>query len=524
VRLRTKWILLGLVALFSLYLSAANFVGEEQRKAAWWWPDEVMRLGLDLRGGVHIVIGPDLDAAIAQELDHIGSSLETQLEDAKVTGVTSLVEGQRLLVKPATAADRDAVRKILDDDERIQVSASGDYDLAVALTPDWIREVRERAMLQSIEVLRRRIDDPATGIPESVVTRQGTDRILVQIPGMSRVPDIFRQTGFLEFKIVRDYALTEELLRAKYPDGLPEGTTVELEKEKGGDRVLGAYLVPQAADMTGDQLEDARVTFDNTRNERQVSFTWSADGGRAFGALTEKNIGQQLAILLDHNVYSAPRINSRISRNGVITGSFTTAEASDLAVILRAGALPIPTRIEEERTIGPALGHESIRRGGWASIAGLLVVVVFMTVYYRRSGLYAAIALAMNVVLLLAVLSLFEATLTMPGIAGLVLTMGMAVDANVLIFERIREELRSGRTPRAAIATGFDKALWTILDSNMTTLITAVILYQYGTGPIKGFAVTLAVGILTSVFTAIVVTRALYEWKPGDAPVTELSV
>jgi preprotein translocase subunit SecD len=338
------------------------------------------------------------------------------------------------------------------------------------------------------------------------------------------VPDIFRQTGHLEFKIVQDYALTEELLKAKHPDGLPAGTVVSPQLEKKTNKVLGVYLLPEAADMRGDQLEDARVTFDNTRSERQVSFTWTADGGRQFGYLTEKNIGQQLAIVIDGNVISAPRIQSRISRQGVITGNFSAEEASDLAVVLRSGALPIPTRIEEQRTIGPALGADSIRRGAIASVVALVLVVGFMAVYYRRSGLYAAFALIVNMLLLLALLSISHSTLTMPGIAGLVLTVGMAVDANVLIFERIREELRSGRTPRAAIATGFDRAFWTILDSNITSLIAAVVLYQYGTGPIKGFAVTLSVGIVTSVFAAIVVTRALYDWKPGNAPVSGLSV
>jgi preprotein translocase subunit SecD/SecD/SecF fusion protein len=384
--------------------------------------------------------------------------------------------------------------------------------------------VRERAMKQAIEVLRRRIDDPETGILESVVTRKGSDKILVEIPGMSRVPDIFRQTGHLEFKIVQDAALTEELLRAKHPNGLPAGTMIALEQEKGTDRVTSAYLVPEKADMRGEQLEDARVSFGQTRAEWIVNFTWTADGGRAFGELTEKHIGQPLAIVIDGNVVSAPTIQSRIARNGQITGNFSADTASDLAIVLRSGALPIPTRIEEERTIGPALGADSIRSGGIASIIALAAVVVFMVVYYRLSGVYASIALAANVVLLLALLSIAQATLTMPGIAGLVLTMGMAVDANVIIFERIREELSSGRTPRAAIAAGFDRAFATILDSNVTTFIAGVALYFVGTGPIVGFAVTLMVGIVTSVFTAIVVSRALFDWRPGNAPVAELSI
>jgi len=526
VSLRTKWILLGLLMLFCTWISAANFIPEEQRKATPLWVDDVMRLGLDLRGGVHIVLGPDLDAAVRQELTAIKNGVEQQLADDKVTGVTSSVDptAHRLLLKPSTTADRAAVEKVLGEYDTIDVANEGDYDLSVTLTDEWLVEVHKRAIDQSIEVIRRRIDDPLTGIPESVVTRQGTDRILVQIPGVSRVPDIFRQTGHLEFKIVEDYAQTEELLRAKHSGGLPAGMVIAPELEKKTNAVLGAYLLPEAANMRGDQLEDARVTFDQTRAERQVSFTWSADAGREFGDLTEANRGRQLAILLDGSVVSAPVIQSRITQQGVITGNFSAEEANDLAVILRSGALPIPVRIEEERTIGPALGADSIRAGGIASIVALAVVVAFMAVYYRKSGLYAAIALAVNVVVLLALLSLGRATLTMPGIAGLILTMGMAVDANVLIFERIREELRSGRTPRAAIATGFERALWTILDSNITTLIAAIVLFQYGTGPIKGFAVTLAVGILTSVFTALVVTRALYQWKPGDAPVSELSV
>jgi preprotein translocase subunit SecD len=266
------------------------------------------------------------------------------------------------------------------------------------------------------------------------------------------------------------------------------------------------------------------VQFDNRVNEWQVSFTWNPEGGRIFGELTEKNLQKPLAIILDGQVYSAPIIRDRISRQGQITGRFSSEEARDLAVVLRAGALPIPVKIEEERTIGPALGQDSIRRGVWASLAGFVLVVAFTVGYYRMSGGYASIALLVNLVMLVGLMGLFEGTLTMPGIAGLVLTVGMAVDANVIIFERIREELRAGRTPRAAIAAGFQKALWTILDANITTLITALVLFEYGTGPIKGFAVTLSVGILTSVFSALVVTRVLYELYPGTRPVTQLSI
>jgi preprotein translocase subunit SecD len=513
----------ALLVLWFGWFALGSFFPDETRKASWWLPDSAIRLGLDLRGGVHIVIGPDLEVAVAHELSVIQDGLERALERKQVTGTRFVPSPSELRVQPGAPSDLAAIREELADDQRVTLREDG-ADLVLVLTPEWTREVRERAMLQALEVLRRRIDDPQTGIPESVVTRQGQDRILIEIPGVDRVPDIFRKTGYLEFKIVQDSAPTEELLRAKYKDGLPPGTEIAVEQERKTERVIAAYLVPVQADINGDFLTDAQVQFDNRVNEWQVSFTWNPEGGRIFGELTEKNLQKPLAIILDDFVYSAPVIRDRISRQGQITGRFSSEEARDLAVVLRAGALPIPVKIEEERTIGPALGQDSIRRGVWASLAGFVLVVAFTIGYYRMSGGYASVALLVNLVMLVGLMSLFEGTLTMPGIAGLVLTVGMAVDANVIIFERIREELRAGRTPRAAIGAGFQKALWTILDANITTLITALVLFEYGTGPIKGFAVTLSVGILTSVFSALVVTRILYELHPGHKPVTQLSI
>jgi preprotein translocase subunit SecD len=523
VSLRTRILGVAFLVLWVGWFALGSFFPDEQRKASWWLPDSAIRLGLDLRGGVHIVIGPDLEVAVAHELSVIQDGLERALERKQVTGTRFVASATELRVQPGAPADAAALREELEDDQRVTLREDG-ADLVLTLTPDWTREVRERAMLQALEVLRRRIDDPQTGIPESVVTRQGQDRILIEIPGVDRVPDIFRKTGYLEFKIVQDQAPTEELLRAKHPDGLPAGTEIAVEKERKTERVIAAYLVPVQADINGDFLTDAQVHFDNRVNEWQVGFTWNPEGGRIFGELTEKNLQKPLAIILDDLVYSAPVIRDRISRQGQITGRFSSEEARDLAVVLRAGALPIPVKIEEERTIGPALGQDSIRRGVWASLAGFVLVVAFTIGYYRMSGGYASLALLVNLVLLVGLMGLFEGTLTMPGIAGLVLTVGMAVDANVIVFERIREELRAGRTPRAAIGAGFQKALWTILDANITTLITALVLFEYGTGPIKGFAVTLSVGILTSVFSALVVTRILYELHPGHKPVTQLSI
>jgi preprotein translocase subunit SecD len=277
------------------------------------------------------------------------------------------------------------------------------------------------------------------------------------------------------------------------------------------------------ADITGDYLDDARLQFDQQQRPI-VEFRFNPTGGEIFGELTEKSIGKPMAIILDDNVYSAPVIRGRISTRGQIEGNYTADEAADLAVILRAGSLSVPVVIEEERTVGPGLGQDSIESGARACLIGLMIILAFVVGYYRMSGAFASFALLANLVMLVGLMSLFEATLTLPGIAGLVLTVGMAVDANVIIFERIREELRSGKAVRAAIATGFQKATWTVLDANLTTLFTAVILFRFGTGPIKGFAVTLSIGIVTSVFSALVITRLLYQLYLGNRNPSTLSI
>jgi len=522
--LRWRVVSVALLVLVLAYLAIANFFPRESREQAWYLPDEGLRLGLDLQGGIHLVISPDLEAAVSQELGHLEDSLSRLFEEKEITGARTFVEGSQIVVTAAGASDAEAIRDLVREYETLQVVESDAERIALTLTDEWRVEVHERAMLQVLEVYRRRVNDPSTGIPESVVTRQGRDRVLIQFPGISRVPDIFRRTGHLEFKIIQDTDQSEDLLRAKHPEGLPDGTEVVFEREKETQRILGAYLVPQTADITGDYLVDARMGFDSRVAEWHVRFTWSREGAEIFAEITENNIGEPLGIILDGQVYSAPSIKSRISREGIITGRFSSEDAADLAIILRAGALPIQVTIEEERTIGPALGADSIRRGVRASILGLLVVVAFSVGYYRLSGGYASLALLANLLMLVGLMSLFEGTLTLPGIAGLVLTVGMAVDANVIIFERIREELRGGRAPRPAIATGFRKALWTILDANITTLITAIVLFEYGTGPIQGFAVTLSVGILTSVFAALVITRLAFAIYPGTRHVEQVSI
>jgi len=515
------------LVLLGTYLTIVNFVPQETRRAHWWLPDQGIRLGLDLQGGIHWVLGAKLNVAIEHELDHLRARLLEQLAEAKIVPQRMAVESQQLVVELGSATDVEKVRSLAEETRVLRVAKEEGSTLVLELQAAWVRDVREKGMAQVLEVLRRRIEDPIQGIQDSVVSRQGDDRILVQIPGgqmdRARARDMLKVTGFLEFKIVRDQAPTEELLLAKYKDGLPEDTEIVYEREKTGNRVVSAFLVPKSPDLTGDYLSDARVSFD--RQQRPVvHFQFNADGGKIFGELTEKNVGRPLAIVLDKQVYSAPNIRERIGNQGQIEGRFTSQQAADLAVVLRSGSLAIPVAIEEERTVGPELGADSIRSGLRASLVAVALVVIFATVYYKLSGIYASIALVANLFLLLGIMSIAGATLTLPGIAGLVLTVGMAIDANVIIFERIREEIRNGRTPRAAIATGFNKALWTILDANICALISGIVLFQYGTGPIKGFAVTLCIGILTSVFAAIVVTRLLYALWPGDRRVAELSI
>jgi preprotein translocase subunit SecD len=525
MNLRWRIALVSALVLYFTFLTVANFIPKEQRLASPLLPDEGLRLGLDLQGGIHWVLGVKLEQAEEQELDHLRHNLTLYADEEDFEIESATVEQGRLVVAPGGSADR--VREWAQETGALSARGDDAARLEFALNSDAIAAVRKRGMDQVLEVLRARITDPIKGIADSVVTRQGDDRVLVQIPGgqvdRASLRDLVRVTGFLEFKIVRDSALTEELLLAKHPNGLPADTAIVTERDKDTARVLNAYLVNKTADITGQYLQDARVGFDRQQRP-MVEFTFNSEGGRIFGELTEANIGEPLAIVLDDRVYSAPNIRSRIGARGVIEGRFTAQEAADLAVVLRSGSLPIPVAIEEERTIGPALGADSIRHGIQASVASLIAVLVFAVVYYRLSGVYATIAITAGMITIVGLMAMSRATLTMPGIAGLVLTVGMAIDGNVLIFERIREELRRNMTPRAAIRAGFSRALYPILDGHITTMITALVLYEYGTGPIKGFAVTLALGLVATVFQAVIVNRLLFAIYPGDRPVAELSI
>jgi len=525
----TRFRAIGIAVLLVVFtfIAGANFVPKAERVESDLFPDDGLRLGLDLRGGIHWVLGVELDEAITRELEFVRKSIEEQLKTDDIALASSRVEAGELILVLASEEHRSNTIAEADDTAVLESAGGTGSELRYRLTEDWTTDVRDRTMSQVLEVMRRRIDDPQTGVPDSVVTRQGNDRVLVQIPGEQidrlRARTLVETTGFLEFKIVVDSDNTEEALRARYPEGIGPDRVIVPQVDAETGTVVAAFLVPRVADITGDYLEDARLQFDQQQRPI-VEFRFNPAGGEIFGDLTASNIGQPLAIILDEEVYSAPNVRGRISTRGQITGNYTSEEAADLAVILRAGSLSVPVVIEEERTVGPGLGRDSIESGARACLIGLIIVLAFAVAYYRLSGGFAAFALLANLIFLVGLMSLFEATLTLPGVAGLVLTVGMAVDANVIIFERIREELRAGRAVRAAIATGFSKATMTVLDANLTTLFTAVILFEFGTGPIKGFAVTLSVGIVTSVFAALVVTRLLFQLYPGNRNVASLSI
>lgn len=508
--LRTRLITVGLVVLLAIILAYPSFFSPEERQASAWIPDNGLNLGLDLQGGIHWLLRIDIRTAVKQELDNSRNRIQEALEEDGFDSPAMAVDADAGTIEASGSRETlDRLTVVVEDFTTFEILPRNG-DLTLRLTEDWRDEIVRRGVTQAQEVLRRRID--GLGVTEPVIAPQGRDRILVQMPGEidpERARNILESTTFLEFKEVLDSEPNEELLLVKYPEGLPEGRQIVVTRAPEG-RVQEAFLVPETANLVGSMLEDARLSFDR-RNRPIVTFQWDVEGTRLFREFTREHIGDRMAAIIDGEVVTAPVIRSEIGRHGQIEGSFTQQEAADLAVSLRSGALPIPLLVEEERSVGPALGADSIRRGLISILIGGAAVVVFMSVYYRISGLLAVVALAVNLVIILAIMGLAGATLTMPGIAGLVLTIGMAVDANVIIFERIREETRAGRNLRNAVQQGFRRSALTILDANITTMIAAVVLYQFGRGPVQGFGVTLGIGILSSVFTALVVTRLLID-------------
>src|SRR5205809_139337 len=480
-------------------------------------------LGLDLRGGSYLLLEVDIAAAQRERLNTTIDSVRNTLRDAHI-GYTGLnVEGDAITFTiRETDRVEDAKRELakIDPDLTVEIAPDGTGTMKFSVAATETR--RRQAVEQSIEIIRRRIDE--TGKKEPTIQCEGQDRILVQLPGVDnpeRVKQLLGRTAKLTFQLVDQSVTVEDARRGRLPPGDEILPGVEEGRARGSSGA-GSYVVRKRIMVGGDTLTDAQATFQN--NEPVVSFKFDSVGGKKFGDATRENVGKPFAIVLDNKVISAPVIREPIlGGSGIISGSFTVQSASDLALLLRAGALPAPISILEERTVGAELGADSIHAGAVASVVGVVLVIVFMVLFYGLFGVFADIALMFNLSLMLGALSLLGATRTLPGIAGIALTMGMAVDANVLIYERIKEELRGGRSMLSSLEAGFTRAFGTILDSHVTTLVAGILLYWLGSGPVKGFAVTLSIGVLTSLFSAILVTRLqivtwLRRYKPKAIP------
>ncbi len=460
-------------------------------------PNEKLNLGLDLKGGSHLLIEVDFDSYHNDNIKNLTENIKILLQDELINYSIS-IENKTINIRFSNSNDIKKIKKaVVSNDKDLDIIASNN-DLKITFSNKEIAKMRRSLISQSIEIIRRRIDE--NGTKEPTIQAQGQDRILLQVPGIkdsSEVKRLLGKTAKMSFHFVSDKTFTGSvttLIDQKYSKILDDQ-----------DRV---YIVERQARINGDLLTDANPTYFEGRPA--VSFKFNKVGRKKFAQLTSQNIGRIFAIVLDNKVITAPRINTAINQgSGIISGNFTTQEATDLALLLRAGALPAPLEVIEERTVGPSLGQDSINSGTSAAILSLLLIAITMIVIYKKFGIIANIALAINIAIIIAILAIFNSTLTLPGIAGIALTMGMSVDANVLIFERIKEELKSKSNIFVALENGFAQAFRTILDSNLTTLVVAICLFIFGTGPVKGFAVTLSVGIVSSMFCAVVVSRII---------------
>src|SRR5438093_9431100 len=511
-----------------------------------WWkpqlPSKGITLGLDLQGGIQLVLEVEAESAIEIKLDRDVTTMtelfaekKLQGENVKRTGPTEITVA---LSRPEA---KEAVLTLTDDQyPMLSGRSTGNKALVFTLKADEAERIKKAAVNQALETIRNRIDE--FGVAEPLIQQQGLRQIVVQLPGVKdpgRAKALIKNTALLEFKMLdEDSALAKDL-----PSRVPAGKEEEILKSFGSkvpadDEILfertvdkessrvtkTAYLVKKRAALTGDVLTDARVSIGEFQNA-YVSINFDNTGAKLFERITSENVKKRMAIILDNTIYSAPVIQERISGGRAqITGSFTTEEANDLAIVLRAGALPAPVKILQDLTVGPSLGQDSIAKGIRSTLVAGVVVIVFMIVYYRMSGAIADFALMLNLVCLLGALAGLNATLTLPGIAGIILTIGMGVDSNVLIFERIREELRTGKPVRPAVDAGYDKAFLTIVDSHVTTLITGLALFLFGTGPIKGFAVTLCLGIAINLFTALVGTKVIFDLLNRRGRIERLSI
>ncbi|KAF0217735.1 MAG: preprotein translocase subunit [Geobacteraceae bacterium] len=500
-----------------------------------WWkgilPKDKIHLGLDLQGGTHLVMEVETLKAVEGSLDLIATDLEDTLNAENLRFKRIAKAGgdrvQLVLYDKGTAENvQKLVKKKYPELELLPAFDEGGFvNLQLRMTEKEAQDRKDKSVQQALETIRNRIDQ--FGVSEPIIQREGINHIVVQLPGIKdpkRAIELIGKTARLEFKLVDENINAATAIPATIPED------DELLMEKRVDPATGAVseiplVVKKKAMITGELLTDAQVRIDSQFNQPYVAIDFNSTGAKLFDQVTAANVGKRFAIVLDNNIYSAPVIRERISGGSAqISGSFTEKEAADLAIVLRAGSLPAPVKIIQNVTVGPSLGQDSINKGLFAGLVGVALVVVFMAIYYKLAGLVANMGMVLNIVYLMGALAALGATLTLPGIAAIVLLVGMSVDSNVLIFERIREELRLGKTPKAGLDAGYDKAFLTIMDSHVTTLITAAVLFQFGTGPVKGFAVSLSLGIIINLFTSLLATKVVFDFALSRGKVKRLSI
>ncbi len=529
--IKLRMAIYAIICLVAVYFLIPTLI--PQLPSPWneYFPKEKIHLGLDLQGGMHLVLEVDTEKALESMMERSANDLKESLMEDKVHfRKVEKAKGATISLELTEAAGRQALDKILRDHYLdLEIASSepreGGQTVILKINDKRAIDLKKLTVEHSLETIRNRVDQ--FGIAEPEIVPEGNNRIMIQLPGIKdpeRAKNLIGKTALLEFKIVDDENSLDEALRGNIPEGDIIAYGLRTDKSTG-QRGSMPYLIKNKTLLTGASLETAKVQISDRFGEPNVSIKFNSQGATDFDRITNDNVRKRLAIVLDGVVHSAPVIQERISGgNAQITGNFTMDEARDLAIVLRAGALPAPVNILEERTVGPSLGSDSIRQGIIATLIGSLLVILFMIIYYRLSGTVADLALIINVVLVLGILAAFKATLTLPGIAGLLLTVGMAVDANVLIFERIREELRTGKNIRLALDTGYKRAFITIIDTHVTGIVSAIFLIIFGTGPIKGFAVTLIIGLLASLFTAVFVTRVIFDYFTWNFNVKKLSI
>jgi|UniRef100_A0A7C4AQM1 preprotein translocase subunit SecD len=530
--LRIRFGIIGIVVLVSIFLVYPS-LGPVPAFWSKYLPDNPVRLGLDLQGGLHLILEVQADKAVEAVVDQTASEAAAMMKDEKIRYSDIRREPSATIEIVLKDAEQAALfdQKVLDKLHNFKKISSTPVDrgieIKLQMDPKSQESIKQKAVRQAVDTIRNRVD--ALGVAEPDVVIHGADRIIVQLPGLkedlNRAIDIIKQTARLEFKLVDEKGDLNAALKGDVPVG--DEVLYKIDRNPATGVVTKTpYLIKKQILMTGDVLTDARVHPDKM-GRMIISMDFNRLGAQQFERITGEHVRERLAIILDNRVYSAPVIKDRISGgSAIIEGMFTPEEAHDLALVLRAGSLPAPVKILENRMVGPSLGADTIRLGRNAIVLGLLLVVAGMLIYYKWSGLVADVALVLNLLLIFAVMVSpgLRATLTLPGLAGVALTMGMAIDANILIFERVREELRLGKSPKAALDLGYSKAFSTIFDSNLTTILSALPLIQFGTGPIKGFAVTLCIGLIVSMFTALFVTRAIFDYAFQVKRIKSLSI